>query len=86
MFYIYMYVMYVYVYDLFQDEVGAANVSGNVDDPEGGFDALMQTVVCSKEIGWRENARRVLIFSTDNGFHMAGDGKVSAQNFEGMLL
>jgi hypothetical protein len=27
-----------------------------------------------------------LIFSTDSGFHMAGDGKVNAQNFEGMLL
>lgn len=57
-------------------EVGAASVSGNVDDPEGGFDALMQTVVCSGEIGWRRNTRRLLIFSTDNGFHMAGDGKL----------
>jgi protocadherin alpha len=83
---IYIYVMYVHAYGLFQAEVGAANVSGNVDDPEGGFDALMQTVVCSEEIGWRGSARRVLIFSTDSGFHMAGDGKVSAQNFEGMLL
>jgi len=78
--------MYVFVYDLFQSEVGAANVSGNVDDPEGGFDALMQTAVCSEKVGWRGNARRVVIFSTDNGFHMAGDGKVNAQNFVGMLL
>jgi protocadherin alpha len=78
--------MCVYAYDLFQLEVGAASVSGNVDDPEGGFDALMQTVVCSGEIGWRRNTRRLLIFSTDNGFHMAGDGKVNVQNFEGMLL
>jgi protocadherin alpha len=78
--------MYVYIYDLFQHEVGAASVSGNVDDPEGGFDALMQTVVCSEEIGWRRDARRLLIFSTDSGFHMAGDGKVNAQNFEDILL
>jgi Integrin, beta chain. len=75
-----------YANDLFQHEVGAASVSGNVDDPEGGFDALMQTVVCSEEIGWRNNTRRLLIFSTDNGFHIAGDGKVNAQNFEFMLL
>jgi hypothetical protein len=84
--YIYTYVTCVCIYDLFQHEVGAASVSGNVDDPEGGFDALMQTVVCSNEIGWRTNTRRVLIFSADSGFHMAGDGKVNAQNFEGMLL
>jgi len=78
--------MYVSAYDLFQYEVGAASVSGNVDGPEGGFDALMQTVACSDKIGWRSNTRKVLIFSTDSGFHMAGDGKVSAQNFEVMLL
>jgi protocadherin alpha len=61
-------------------------VSGNVDDPEGGFDALMQTVICSEDIGWRRNTRRLLVFSSDNGFHIAGDGKVSAQNCEGNLL
>jgi protocadherin alpha len=72
--------------DLFQFEVGGANVSGNVDDPEGGFDALMQTVVCSEEIGWRRNTRRLLVFSSDSSFHIAGDGKVSAQNCEGNLL
>jgi protocadherin alpha len=69
-----------YTYDFFQLEVGGASVSGNVDDPEGGFDAVMQTVVCSEEIGWRWNTRRLLIFSTDSGFHMAGDGKVNIQN------
>ena len=29
-----------------------------------------------KEIGWRDNSRKLLIFSTDAGFHLAGDGKV----------
>lgn len=57
-------------------EVSAANVSGNVDEPEGGLDALMQSVVCSEEIGWRRNARKLLVFSTDSGFHIAGDGKL----------
>ena len=28
------------------------------------------------EIGWRENSRKMLLFSTDAGFHYAGDGKV----------
>lgn len=57
-------------------------MSGNVDEPEGGLDALMQSVVCSKEIGWRRNARKLLVFSTDTGFHIAGDGKVNSENFE----
>lgn len=42
----------------------------------GGFDAIMQAVVCRNKIGWREQARRLLVFSTDAGFHYAGDGKV----------
>jgi protocadherin alpha len=36
----------------------------------------MQAIVCRDEIGWRERARRLLLFSTDAGFHYAGDGKV----------
>ena len=51
-------------------------MSGNLDAPEGGFDAIMQAVVCRNDIGWREKARRLLVFSTDAGFHYAGDGKV----------
>jgi integrin beta 1 len=51
-------------------------VSGNLDAPEGGFDAIMQAVVCKDQIGWRDQARRLLVFSTDAGFHYAGDGKL----------
>lgn len=36
----------------------------------------MQAIVCREQIGWRERARRLLLFSTDAGFHYAGDGKV----------
>ncbi|KAI5633054.1 integrin beta chain VWA domain-containing protein [Phthorimaea operculella] len=36
----------------------------------------MQAVVCKREIGWRDKARRLLVFSTDAGFHYAGDGKL----------
>lgn len=56
--------------------VNDASVSGNLDAPEGGFDAIMQAIVCRREIGWREKARRLLVFSTDAGFHYAGDGKL----------
>lgn len=60
----------------FSLEVRDAAVSGNLDAPEGGFDAIMQAVVCREQIGWREKARRLLVFSTDAGFHYAGDGKL----------
>jgi len=60
----------------FSTMVKEAAVSGNLDAPEGGFDAIMQAVVCKDEIGWRDKARKLLVFSTDAGFHYAGDGKL----------
>ncbi|XP_073971192.1 position-specific antigen beta subunit myospheroid isoform X1 [Rhodnius prolixus] len=62
--------------DEFSGEVEQAAVSGNLDAPEGGFDAIMQAVVCWNQIGWRDKARKLLVFSTDAGFHYAGDGKL----------
>merc|ERR1719336_2623645 len=60
----------------FAMEVKGAQVSGNLDAPEGGFDAIMQAIACKDIIGWRDRARRLLVFSTDAGFHYAGDGKL----------
>lgn len=60
----------------FSTLVKQANVSGNLDSPEGGFDAIMQAAVCRDRIGWRAQARRLLVFSTDASFHYAGDGKL----------
>lgn len=37
---------------------------------------LVQVVQCKETIGWRDNARHLLLFSTDDGFHHAGDGKL----------
>lgn len=54
-----------------------SQISGNIDSPEGGFDALMQVIVCKEEIGWRSQACRLVVFSTDAGFHYAGDGKLA---------
>ena len=64
-------------FNVSQREVKQAAVSGNLDAPEGGFDAIMQAIVCKDRIGWRDRARRLLVFSTDASFHYAGDGKVS---------
>lgn len=37
----------------------------------------MQAVVCRQNIGWRDNARRLIVFATNSGLAMnAGDEKV----------
>ncbi|XP_032831479.1 integrin beta-1-B-like isoform X1 [Petromyzon marinus] len=59
----------------FNELVSQQKISGNLDSPEGGFDAMMQAAVCVNEIKWR-NVTRLLVFSTDAGFHFAGDGKL----------
>lgn len=61
----------------FQTEVGKQLISGNLDAPEGGLDAMMQVAACPEEIGWG-NVTRLLVFATDDGFHFAGDGKLGA--------
>ncbi|CAG9858294.1 unnamed protein product [Phyllotreta striolata] len=64
-------------YQRFVSQVKAAKVSGNLDSPEGGLDAIIQAMVCKAKIGWREQARHLLVFSTDALFHIAGDGKLA---------
>ncbi|XP_011419534.3 integrin beta-1-B isoform X1 [Magallana gigas] len=61
---------------LFKEKVNLAKVSDSLDAPEGGFDAIMQAIACKGQIGWRTGSRRLLLFSTDSGFHYAGDGKL----------
>uniref|UniRef100_UPI00358F9F55 integrin beta-2-like n=1 Tax=Myxine glutinosa TaxID=7769 RepID=UPI00358F9F55 len=60
----------------FTNEVGNMIISGNLDSPEGGFDAIMQAAVCGDKIGWRDNTR-LLVYTSDAGFHFAGDGKLA---------
>ena len=60
----------------FAGEVKKAPISGNLDGAEGGFDAIIQAIVCKDIIGWRNRARKLLVFSTDARFKFAGDGKL----------
>lgn len=39
----------------FAEEVRKAPISGNLDAPEGGFDAIMQAVVCKVNIKFNSN-------------------------------
>ncbi|XP_057212095.1 integrin beta-4 isoform X1 [Triplophysa rosa] len=49
-------------------------ISGNLDAPEGGFDAILQAAVCQTQIGWREHSTHLLVFSTESAFHYEADG------------
>ncbi|CAL8267474.1 unnamed protein product [Lota lota] len=61
----------------FNQEVKKQNISGNLDPPEGSLDAMMQAAVCGSKIGWRNSSTRLIVLTTDAGFHMAGDGKLA---------
>lgn len=61
----------------FTEEVKKQQVSRNRDSPEGGFDAVMQAVVCKDRIGWRPDASHLLVFTTDAKTHIALDGRVA---------
>ncbi|XP_049808264.1 integrin beta-PS-like [Schistocerca nitens] len=61
---------------LFTETVRKVNMSGNFDAPEGTLDAVLQAVTCTERINWRKNSRKVVLVATDNGFHIAGDGKL----------
>lgn len=61
----------------------------NIDEPEGGLDALMQTVLCQEEMGWNVDSRKVVLVATDATLHLAGDGKLIGavkKNIERCLL
>ncbi|XP_063040848.1 integrin beta-3-like [Engraulis encrasicolus] len=61
----------------FTEEVDKQQVSRNRDSPEGGFDAIMQAVVCKDKIGWRPDASHLLLFTTDAKTHIALDGRIA---------
>ncbi|XP_022049314.1 integrin beta-3-like [Acanthochromis polyacanthus] len=61
----------------FTEEVEKQRVSRNRDAPEGGFDAIMQAVVCKDKIGWRSDASHLLVFTTDAKTHIALDGRIA---------
>lgn len=61
----------------FEAAVDDIRTTANFDKPEGLFDGLLQTMVCGTKIGWREKARRMLLYASDINFHQAGDGRLA---------
>ncbi|XP_061823187.1 integrin beta-4 isoform X2 [Nerophis lumbriciformis] len=60
--------------DFFNGELQKERISGNLDAPEGGFDAILQAAVCGDKIGWRQQSTHLLVFSTESAFHYEADG------------
>lgn len=52
-------------------------ISGNMDTPEGGLDAMLQAAVCQEAIGWRAEAKRLLLLMTDQPSHLALDSRLA---------
>ncbi|XP_029977034.1 integrin beta-8 [Salarias fasciatus] len=52
-------------------------ISGNMDTPEGGLDAMLQAAVCQRAIGWRPEAKRLLLLMTDQPSHLALDSRLA---------
>lgn len=48
-------------------------VSHSFDDKEGGMDGLIQALDCGI-IGWRSVSRRIIVYSSNSQFHLAGAG------------
>ncbi|KAL5270608.1 hypothetical protein ACHWQZ_G001345 [Mnemiopsis leidyi] len=63
--------------ETFKETLDKLRVSSNIDFPEGGFEALLQVAACYKKIGFREKSRKIVIYASDAGIHIAGDGKLA---------
>ncbi|XP_029444906.1 integrin beta-8 [Rhinatrema bivittatum] len=61
----------------FRNAVRKQKLSGNIDAPEGVFDAMLQAAVCERQIGWRKEAKRLLLMMTDQTSHLALDSKLA---------
>jgi hypothetical protein len=61
----------------FQQRVNQTEVTGNIDHPEGSIDAILQAITCKSAVGWRPVGRKLLIFASNDRFHLAGDGRLA---------
>ncbi|XP_077158658.1 integrin beta-8 isoform X2 [Paroedura picta] len=61
----------------FRSAINRQKISANIDTPEGGFDAVLQAAVCQSQIGWRREAKRLLLMMTDQTSHLALDSKLA---------
>ena len=72
--------MYATILTLLSLQSGIADLVTvtNNDTPEALLEGLLQAVVCGGVVGWRSEARKLILIFTDEGYHVAGDGKVES--------
>lgn len=58
-------------------QVRSSEITANLDNIEGGLDALMQIMVCGDRVGWEEHTRKIIVLATDSKMHLAGEGKLA---------
>ncbi|XP_065897548.1 integrin beta-1-A-like [Dysidea avara] len=63
--------------NVFQETLNNQTISGNLDTPEGGMDAVLQAILCEEIIGWRPPSLKMLMHISDAPIHVAGDGKLA---------
>ncbi|XP_026874136.2 integrin beta-6 isoform X1 [Electrophorus electricus] len=61
----------------FNEIISQQRVSANNENPECGFDAIMQAAVCGDKIGWRNDSMRLLVFASDADSHFGMDSKMA---------
>lgn len=60
-------------------------ISLSIDDTEGGLEALIQVLDCNSNIDWRENSRKIVVYSSNSKFHLAGAGKLGGATKQGKM-
>jgi hypothetical protein len=63
---------------LVQSTVNGLSIRDGGDLPEGQLESLLQIGLRANEIGFRDDAFKVVVLTTDAAFHKAGDGAKSA--------
>ncbi|MEO1373287.1 MAG: S8 family serine peptidase [Cyanobacteria bacterium J06635_10] len=63
--------------NLFQTTVDNLVTLSGGDSPESQLEALMQVALRETEVGYRPGSRRVVLLTTDNTYHIAGDGSAA---------
>ena len=64
-------------YQTVERALQSTSTSSNIDMPEDGLTAMIQSIECNNDIGWRSTNFKILIYSSDAPVKVAGDGIVA---------
>lgn len=70
--------------DFFNNELKKQKISGNLDAPEGGFDAILQAAVCG--VGRNTNTERVAISSWQDVYDVISRTSLRRQTIKPLIL